>query len=176
MPSPKKGINTICPEYKLAETRDFHTFKAISDNAIYEIDPRSKDGVGSMKEYSGNPQFTTISPTGDGSFVTGAKNGEIRFYKEIGKNANNKFTSSGESVIHLDTTKDGKWVLATFRSYLRLIPTENNSDESLFSKKMSFEVRPHPIRLEISLEDIQKHGVKDFCFLPAKFDESKEGL
>ena len=76
-----------------------------------------------MKEYSGNPRFTKISPTGDGSFVTGSQNGEIRFYKEIGKNANNKFTAAGEPVINLDTTKDGKWVLATFRTYLRLIPT-----------------------------------------------------
>jgi len=79
-----------------------------------------------MKDYSGNPYFTTISATGDGSFATGSKNGEIRFYNQIGKNANNKFTSAGEPVIHLDTTKDGKWVLATFRKYLRLIPTENN--------------------------------------------------
>jgi hypothetical protein len=64
-----------------------------------------------------------LSATGDGNFVTGARSGEIRFYKQIGKNANNKFTSAGEPVIHLDTTKDGKWVLATFRTYLRLIPT-----------------------------------------------------
>ena len=55
---------TICPEYKLAEAADFKTFKAISENAIYEIDPRTKEGVGSMKEYTGNPKFTTISPTG----------------------------------------------------------------------------------------------------------------
>lgn len=76
-----------------------------------------------MKDYSGNPQFTTISATGSGSFVTGSQSGEIRFYNQIGKNANNKFTAAGEPVIHLDTTKDGKWVLATFRRYLRLIPT-----------------------------------------------------
>lgn len=117
-----------------------------------------------------------MSPTGQGSFATGSKNGEIRFYKQIGKNANNKFTSTGEPVIHLDTTKDGKWVLATFRTYLRLIPTENNLDESLFSKKISFEHRPRPIRLDVTLDDLQKYEVKDFKFLPAKFDESKEGL
>ena len=123
-----------------------------------------------MKEYSGNPQFTTISPTGEGHFATGSKNGEIRFYKQIGKNANNKFTSTGEPVIHLDTTKDGKWVLATFKTYLRLIPTENDHDESLFSRKIAFEHRPHPIRLSIALDDVQRHGVKDLQFLPAKFD------
>ncbi len=76
-----------------------------------------------MKQYAGNTQFTTIAATGDGSYTTGSKNGEIRFYKQIGKNANNKFTSAGDPVLHLDTTKDGAWVLATFKKYLRLIPT-----------------------------------------------------
>ena len=105
--------------------------------------------------------------------MTGAKNGEIRFYRQIGKNATNKFTSTGEPVLHLDTTKDGQWVLATFKHYLRLIPTENDQDESLFSKKIAFPNRPHPVKLEISLEDIQKYEVKNFTLLPAKFDESK---
>jgi hypothetical protein len=73
-------------------------------------------------------------------------------------------------VIHLDTTKDGKWVLATFKRYLRLIPTENDNDVSLFDKKIPFNERPTPIKLEISLSDIQKYAIKDFTFLPAKFD------
>ena len=41
---------------------------------------------------------------------------------------------------------------------------------------MAFDQRPRPIKLEISLDDVQKCGIKDFKFLPAKFDESKEGL
>jgi hypothetical protein len=36
--------------------------------------------------------------------------------------------------------------------------------------------RPTPIKLEISLEDLQQYGIKDFCFLPAKFDESKDSI
>jgi hypothetical protein len=72
---------SICPEYKLAEATNFKTFKAVSENTIYEIDPRTKEGVGSLKNYTGNPQFTTINVTGNGTFVTGAKNGEIRFFK-----------------------------------------------------------------------------------------------
>lgn len=74
-PSPKKGIISICPEFKLADTASFKTFKAITENAIYEMDPRIKEGVGSIKEYSGKPQFSTINVTGNGSFVTGSKTG-----------------------------------------------------------------------------------------------------
>ncbi len=36
--------------------------------------------------------------------------------------------------------------------------------------------RPTPIRLDISLEDLQKNSIRDFSFLPAKFDESKERI
>jgi hypothetical protein len=129
-----------------------------------------------LKDYSGNPQFAAINVTGKGAFVTGAKTGEIRFYNQIGKNATNKFTSSGDRVIHLETTKDGKWVLATFRRYLRLIPTENDDELSLFDRKIPLMERPTPIKLEISLEDLQKYGIKDFCFLPAKFDESNDSI
>lgn len=166
----------ICTEFKLADASSFKTFKAISERSIYEIDPRTKEGVGSLKDYSSNPQFETLSATGNGSFVTGAKNGEIRFYKQIGKNANNKFTSAGDPVIHLDTTKDGKWVLATFRRYLRLIPTETEDEASLFEKKVAFNDRPTPIKLDITLDDLQRFGIRDFTFLPAKFDESKDSV
>ena len=41
---------------------------------------------------------------------------------------------------------------------------------------MPFDNRPRPIKLEISLDDVQKYGVKDFKLIAAKFDESKEGL
>ena len=76
-----------------------------------------------QKNYTNNPHFTCISVTGSGAFATGSEQGEVRFYKNIGKNANNKFTSEGGPVLSLDTTKDGMWVLATFKRFLRLIPT-----------------------------------------------------
>ena len=90
---------------------------------MYEIDPRIKEGVGMQKNYTNNPHFTCINVTGSGAFATGSQQGEVRFYKSIGKNANNKFTSEGGPVLSLDTTKDGMWVLATFKRFLRLIPT-----------------------------------------------------
>jgi hypothetical protein len=35
----------------------------------------------------------------------------------------NKFPNFGK-VLHLDTTKDGKWILATFETHLVLLPTD----------------------------------------------------
>jgi hypothetical protein len=36
----QEGLLDIHPEAKSAETNNYNTFKAISKNAIYEIDPR----------------------------------------------------------------------------------------------------------------------------------------
>lgn len=30
-----KGIQDVCPEYKLADTKQYKTFKAVSPNTIY---------------------------------------------------------------------------------------------------------------------------------------------
>lgn len=38
----RAGIQDICHEYKLAETDISKTYKAISPNTIYEVDPRMK--------------------------------------------------------------------------------------------------------------------------------------
>ena len=59
----------------MAETQNYNTFKAISQQAIYEIDPRTQEGIGSLKQYSGNPYFTTLTATGSGNIATGSQNG-----------------------------------------------------------------------------------------------------
>lgn len=38
----QKGIQDICPEYKLADAKQYKTLKAVSPNSIYEVDPRLK--------------------------------------------------------------------------------------------------------------------------------------
>ena len=115
-----------------------------------------------QKNYTNNPLFTCVSVSGNGCFATGSKKGEVRFYRSIGKNANNKFTSDGDPVLHLDTTKDGKWVLATFKHYLRLIPTLTEDDQSLYERKIAYEDRPTPIKLDLRLDDLQRLAIKDY--------------
>lgn len=47
--------------------------------------------------------------------MVASKNGDLRFYKEIGekKNAINLYPGLGDNILFLDTSKDGKWILAT---------------------------------------------------------------
>lgn len=78
-------------------------------------------------------------------------NGDIRLYDKIGKNANCKYPAFGDPVLHLDTTRDGKWLLATFKTYLLLLPTETEDDVSLYQNKIKIDERPRPIKLKIKL-------------------------
>jgi hypothetical protein len=58
-----------------------------------------------------------------GNYALGSSSGEIRLYNKIGSNANCKYSSFGDKVLHLESTKDGKWLLATFAKFLILLPT-----------------------------------------------------
>ena len=120
---PNQGLIDIHPSCKYAGSQNYNTFKAISNDAIYEIDPRMEKGYDNFKQYSTDPDFNSISVDSKGRFAIGSESGEIRLYNKIGSNANCKYSSFGEKVLHLDTTKDGRWLLATFPSFLILLPT-----------------------------------------------------
>jgi hypothetical protein len=59
-----------------------------------------------------------------GRYAVGSSTGEIRLYNKIGSNANCKYSSFGDKVLHLEATRDGRWLLATFPKFLVLMPTE----------------------------------------------------
>jgi hypothetical protein len=45
----------------------------------------------------------------------------------MGKNAKNLFPGWGEPIYHIEVTKNGKWLLATCKNYLILLPTIHES-------------------------------------------------
>ena len=163
-----KGIQSICPQYKLAETTEFKTFKAVSPSEIFEIDPRLNDPTVNVKKYQTNPDFNKISVDAKGRYAVASTNGEIRLYDKIGKNSNCKYPALGDPVLHLDSTKDGKWLLATFKTYLLLLPTETEDEINLYENKVKIVDRPQPIKLKIKLQHIQMCQVKNLEMVPAK--------
>lgn len=169
----QKGIQDIIPQYKLADMKEYKTLKAVSPNTVYEVDPRLKQGSVNLKSYQTNPEFNRISADCKGRFAIASANGQIRLFDKIGKNANCKYPGLGDPVLHLDSTKDGKWLLATFKSYLLLLPTETQDDISLYENKLKIDDRPRPIKLKIKLQHLQLCKVEDFSMVPAKFDERK---
>jgi hypothetical protein len=100
------------------------------------VDPRLEKGSENWKSYQTSPEFNRISVDSKGRFAVSSESGEIKLFDEIGKNANCKYAGLGDPVVHLESTKDGKWLLATFKNYLLLIPTETDDELSLYEKKI----------------------------------------
>lgn len=82
------------------------------------MDPRvEKSSVANIasesKIYTENNRFTCITSNTNGNFATASQNGDIRLYKQVGQSAKNKYPGLGDPIKGLDSTKDGKWLLAT---------------------------------------------------------------
>ncbi len=98
------------------------------------MDPRKSKGIAQCdvvlksKIYDKNNKFTCIASNVRGNFVIGSEDGSIRLFSDVGKTAKNKFLGFGDPIISIDTSKDLKWVLATCKTYLILLPTYSGKD------------------------------------------------
>lgn len=147
-------MKDLVPERKLAELGNYNTFLAVNDKSILQLDPRvARTGLGQVKTYTGNPGFNQITPTTDGCYAVGSEDGALRLYKnEVGVNASNRYPGLGDPVRHLETTKDGRWLLSTYDRYLILLPTFTEDDDiNLYQKKTAISKRPAPRRLQIKM-------------------------
>jgi hypothetical protein len=70
-----KGLIDIHPETKYAETANYKTFKAISPDSIFEIDPRLEKGTELSKRYSSGPEFNTMAVDEKGRYAVGSSTG-----------------------------------------------------------------------------------------------------
>ena len=122
------GINTFSEIAHANKNDEFTTnpvFLGMNERNIFLLDPREK-GEEKMKKskiYTKSNQFSCITPGVEGSFAIGSKTGEIRLFKEVGQNAKNLFAGNGDPIYSIDSTRDGKWLLATCKNYLILLPT-----------------------------------------------------
>ncbi len=71
----------------------------------------------------------------------------------------------------MDSSRNGKWLLATCPHYLLVIPTFANGVDG-FKKRLGKE-KPTPRKLTILPKDLAKMGVTELCFQNAKFDDKK---
>ena len=69
---------------------------------------------------------------GDGYVVIGSEDGQVRMFSETDKALSRAKTSIpglGAPITSVDVTYDGKWVLATTKSYLMVIKTSYRVSE-----------------------------------------------
>lgn len=171
---------TFAPENKFAQMTGEPTFLGISHNALYRIDPRlagNKLVESQLKQYMSKNDFSAIATTEKGHIAVASEKGEIRMFDRLGINAKTSIPGLGESILALDVSADGHWVLATCKTYLLLIDgvqkSGKNEGKLGFEKSFPANAKPQPRRLALTPEHVAQFAYetgKGVSFTPAKFN------
>lgn len=165
----------VAPSSKFAQTTGEQTVVGASHNALFRIDPRisgMKMVDSQYKQYAGKNAFSGVATTANGKLAVASEKGDIRLFDSIGKNAKTALPPLGDPIIGIDVTADGKWVIATTKSYLLLINTligEGRYAGSLgFDRSFPAAAKPIPIRLHLRPDHVayMNHSVS---FTPARY-------
>jgi hypothetical protein len=178
-------VDTFAPEKKFAQMTGEQTFLGLSRNALYRIDPRlagNKLVEGELKQYVSKNDFSAAATTEKGYIAVASNKGDIRMFDRLGINAKTHIPALGEPIIGLDVSADGRWVLATCRTYLLLIDAlqkdGKNEGKLGFEKSFGKDSKPQPRRLGLTpshVAQFQHETGVPLSFTPARFNTG-EGL
>ncbi|KAI1171875.1 VID27 cytoplasmic protein [Nemania sp. FL0916] len=173
------------PENKFAQMTHEPTFLGVSKNALFRIDPRlagAKLVDSQLKQYASKNDFSALSTTEKGYIAVASNKGDIRLFDRLGINAKTHIPALGEPIIGLDVSADGRWVLATCRTYLLLIDAMQKSGKNEgklgFEKSFAADAKPQPRRLALTPEHVAQfhhETSKGVSFTPARFNTSQTG-
>ena len=159
----------------------------LSNNALYQIDPRlsgNKLVDSKLKQYATKNGFSAAATTEQGYIAVASTKGDIRMFDRLGINAKTHVPALGDPITGLDVSANGRWVLATTRTYLLLVDTLQR--EGKYEGKLGFErsfakdAKPQPRRLTLKpshVAQFQHETGVSLSFKPARFNtgtESKE--
>ena len=171
-------VNHIAPDSKFAQTTPQQTLVGASHNALFRIDPRvsgTKMVDSQFKQYVSRNQFSGVTTTEAGKLAVASEKGDIRLFDAIGKNAKTALPPLGDPIIGIDVTANGRWIVATTKTYLLLIDTligEGRYTGQLgFDRSFPANARPIPRRLQLRAEHVayMEHSVS---FSPARYSAS----
>lgn len=167
-------VKAFAPSQKFAQTTDEQTIVGASDNGVFRIDPRlqgTKLVDSQLKSYATKVNFSSLATTDKGYIAVASAKGEIRMYDRLGINAKTQLPAMGDAIIGMDVSSDGKWILATCKTYLLLIDATiksgKNEGQLGFLKSFGKDSKPLPKRLQISPEHLAHMQVE--TGLPLKF-------
>jgi hypothetical protein len=155
-------------------------FIGVSNNALFRIDPRlagNKLVEANLKQYTSKNDFSAAATTEKGFIAVASNKGDIRLFDRLGINAKTHIPALGESIIGLDVSADGHWVLATCRTYLLLIDAiqkdGKNQGKLGFERSFAKDSKPQPRRLGLKPEHVAqfRHETGEpLVFTPARFN------
>lgn len=168
------NVDHIAPESKFAQTTPEQTLVGASHNALFRIDPRvsgSKLVDSQYKQYVSKNKFSGVTTTANGRLAVASEKGDIRLFDSIGKNAKTALPPLGDPILGIDVTADGRYIVATTKTYLLLIDTligEGRYQGSLgFDRSFPATAKPMPRRLQLRSEHIAYMN-HDISFSPAR--------
>jgi hypothetical protein len=160
------------------------TFLGLSGNALYRIDPRlsgNKLVDNDLKTYASKNEFSAAATTEKGYIAVASNKGDIRLFDRLGIQAKTLIPALGDPIIGMDVSADGRWVLATTRTYLLLIDAlqkdGKNAGKLGFEKAFAKDDKPQPRRLGLTPSHVAQfqHETKaPICFTTAHFNTGIE--
>ncbi|EEH48162.1 uncharacterized protein PADG_04246 [Paracoccidioides brasiliensis Pb18] len=173
-------VTSFAPETKFSQMTSNQPFLGISRNALYRIDPRlsgNKLVESDLKQYVSKNDFSSTATTEKGYIAVASNKGDIRMFDRLGVNAKTHIPALGEAIIGLDVSADGRWVLATCRTYLLLIDAlqkEGKNEGKLgFERSFAKDSKPQPRRLGLQpshVAQFQHETGAPLSFTPARFN------
>ena len=173
-------VVTFAPENKFAQMTHEPTFLGISHNALYRVDPRlsgTKLVDSQLKQYASKNDFSAVATTEKGYIAVASNKGDVRLFDRLGINAKTHIPALGEPILGLDVSADGRWVLATCKTYLLLVDAMQKSGKNEgklgFEKSFAADAKPQPRRLALTPEHVAQFAYetgKGVQFTPAKFN------
>lgn len=149
----------------------------VNYNSVFSLDNRISDSNKMAQHFtysSGTPKMKCMTTGSLGQIATGSDTGEIRLFNSIDKRAKTLLPGLGNSIMGLDLSPlDGRYLLATCQTYLLLIDTHfqtDNSDkiQSGFNSSMANHAS-RPIKLQLSMNDLVKHNIRQLQLTKAFF-------
>lgn len=173
-------ITNFVPNSKFAQQTAEQVFLGHSKNAMFRVDPRvsgNKLVRDNLKQYASNNGFSAAATTEKGYIAMASNKGDVRLFDKLGLNAKTHLPALGEAIIGLDVSADGRWILATCRTYLLLVDAlqsdGKNEGKLGFEKAFAKDSKPRPRRLGLTpshVAQFQHETGVPLSFTPARFN------
>lgn len=175
------NVDNVVPNSKFAQMTAEKTLIGHSHNGVFRIDPRlgGKKMVDSQfKQYATKNDFSSAATDEQGRLAVASTRGELRLFDQIGKNAKTALPALGDPILGVDVTADGRYVVATCKTYLLLIDTlignGRYKGELGFIRSFPKESKPIPRRLQLRPHHVAFMD-EEVSFTPARFDTPPGG-
>lgn len=174
------NVQAYAPDSKFSQRTGEQTFIGVSDNGLFRVDPRlagNKIVDNEKKTYSTKRGFSALGTTESGHVAVASSKGDIQLYDRLGVRAKTHLPALGDAILGIDVSADGKWLLATCKTYLLLVDTTikegQYSGSTGFQRSFAKDTKPRPKRLQISPEHVafmQAEVKKPLSFTKAYFN------